>query len=89
MDPQPQTWWNWALGACMAIVMVFVNAYRRKIDDIADTYVSREELERYLADTRAERRDMHKENIDRLDRLADDIGKVHMRVDRWYSERRD
>lgn len=84
MDAPPQTWFNWIVGGLVALLTMFVRADKAKLDKIASEYVSRDDLARFLTETREERREMHRENISRLDRLADDVEKCRSRIDIFY-----
>lgn len=75
---------NWItiiLGVFMALLAWIGKIGWNKIDRLEDTYVSREDLERYMDQMREDRLEMHQENTGRLDRLADDMNRVHDRID--------
>jgi cell division protein FtsB len=74
-------WINIILGVFMALLAWIGKIGWNKIDRLEDTYVSREDLERYMDQMREDRIEMHQENSGRLERLADDMNRVHDRID--------
>lgn len=69
-------WFEWLLGGIVAILGFF----GKRLQDKVDNSVTREELTEMLDDFRAERREMHDQNRQTLDR-------IHTRVDQLYQQR--
>jgi len=84
-DQTPQSWFNAILGLLLAVISFIVNMYRQKIDRLElshRNFVTREELERHVAQIRDDKLQMHRENLTRMDRIDDAINRVQDRVDR-------
>lgn len=92
--PEPQTFFNWALGALGSLLLFLVNMYRTKIEmleKMSSSYVSRVELQKHIDDMRIEmernierlhddRLRMHTENLNRFDRIDDAVVRLHERM---------
>lgn len=65
----------------MALLAWVGEIYRRRIDDMKDDYVTRQELKDYMDSSRQDRKEMHDANIDRLDIIHNDMNRVHARID--------
>ena len=83
--PQPN-WLTLILGVFMALLAWVGKIGWGKIQTLEDTYISREDLERYMDQIREDRIEMHRENIARLDRIGDDMNRVHGRIDQVLRE---
>lgn len=80
--PEVQTnWLTYVLGILMALLAWVGEIYRRRVDDMKDDYVTRQELKEFIAETRHDREKMHDANIDRLDIIHNDMNRVHERID--------
>jgi hypothetical protein len=80
-DPTQPNWLTYVLGLLMALLASFFEIYRRKIDRIDRAFVSREDFRHYMDHVREDRMEMHRENLSRLDRLGDEMDRVHDRID--------
>ena len=61
--------------------------YRRRVDKIDENHISRDEFQRYMDQVRDDRLEMHQENLGRLDRIGDDMDRIHSRIDLVLRER--
>lgn len=72
-DVPPQSWFNAAVSL-LVLSFAFMGKYVwNKVDKIQSSYVTREDLERYLIQLRSDDKDRHTENIDRFDDLGKKI----------------
>lgn len=81
MPDASTNWPTYLLGIIMAILAWIGEIYRRRVDDMKDDYVTRQELKDYMAEARQDREKMHDANIDRLDIIHNDMNRVHERID--------
>lgn len=89
LDPNSsgQTWFDIAVCALLGVLGWFINRYVGKVDLLEQrqsaletqqagqsaSFVTREELKEYLDEIKADRLEMHKENLDNLREIRADI----------------
>jgi hypothetical protein len=84
-DPALQTnWFTYLIGGFVALLTAVFEYYRRRVDRIDEHYVSKEMLQKYIDDSRHERVEMHRQNIDSLKEIRGSVERVHERIDVLY-----
>lgn len=84
---QQPTWLTYILGVLVGLIGWIGEIYRRRVDKIDENHISREEFQRYMDQVREDRLEMHQENLGRLDRIGDDMDRIHSRIDLVLRER--
>jgi hypothetical protein len=85
-DPTPQWWVTSILTAFVGLLASIGEIYRRRIDRINDTYVSKEALRQFMEVMRDDRQRMHQENLDSQHQIRSSIERVHERIDIFYQK---
>ena len=71
-EGQPN-WLTYILGLMMALLAWIGKVGWNRIGKIEDEYVSRDDFKYYMDQVREDRINMHKENVEKLDRIHDRI----------------
>ena len=79
--PTSQWWFNGVIGAFVGLLSAVFEYYRRKIDRIEESFVTREALQQYLHEMKTDRQAMHIENLESQRELRQSIERVHTRID--------
>ena len=90
--PEPQTWFNGAIGLIMALFGLVGSMFRSQLSEIraeqaallrlSANFITRDEHQKYIDQVRGDRIQMHVENLGRLDRLDDAIIRLAEKWDR-------
>jgi hypothetical protein len=85
-SPSPQWWFNGIIAAFVGLIASVFEFYRRRVDKMQESYVSKEALQQLLFDMRDDRQRMHAENLDAQREIRGSIERVHERIDQIFDK---
>jgi hypothetical protein len=85
-SPSGQWWFTSLLTAFVGLLASFFEIYRRRVDKMQESYVSKEALQQLLNDMRDDRQRMHQENLEAQREIRGSVERVHERIDQIFSK---
>jgi hypothetical protein len=86
MNDQPTpNFLTYLLGAVVALLASIFEYYRRKVDKMEGSYMSKEDFQGYMKQMREDRQQMHADNQSRLKDIGDGMNRVHERIDQIFN----